>query len=277
MIRSILGRYAVPLILTAGLIVAGSGPARAETEVDLALVIAVDVSFSMDPEEQSLQRDGFMEAFRSPVVHDAIRRGAVGRIAVAYVEWAGASDQRVLIPWTVLDGPESAVAFAADLASKPTRRASRTSISGALDFSAKLFDEGGLQATRRVIDVSGDGPNNQGRPVQAARADTLQRGITINGLPIMLKAPGYFDIAELDLYYRDCVIGGSGAFMVPARDRGQFRDAVKTKIVMEVAERPIPGRAVAALGGGLVTLAQAEPARVSCMAGEAQWRDRMGN
>lgn len=277
MILQVLRRYAVALPLLAGLAGFGAGPARAETEVDLALVIAVDVSFSMDPEEQSLQRDGFMEAFRSPVVHDAIRRGAVGRIAVTYVEWAGASDQRVLIPWTMLDGPESALAFAADLAAKPTRRASRTSISGALDFATKLFDEGGLQATRRVIDVSGDGPNNQGRPVQAARADTLARGVTINGLPIMLKAPGYFDIADLDLYYRDCVIGGQGAFMVPARDRGQFRDAVKTKIIMEVAERPIPGRATAALGGGLVTLAQAESGRASCMAGEAQWRDRMGN
>ncbi len=277
MIRQTLRRYAVALSLVAALGGSGASSAWAETEVDLALVIAVDVSFSMDPEEQNLQRDGFMEAFRSPLVHDAIRRGAVGRIAVAYVEWAGASDQRVLIPWMVLDSPESAMGFAADLAAKPTRRASRTSISGALDFATKLFDEGGLQATRRVIDVSGDGPNNQGRPVQAARADTLGRGITINGLPIMLKAPGYFDIADLDLYYRDCVIGGSGAFMVPARDRGQFRDAVKTKIIMEVAERPDPGRATAALGGGLATLAQAESGRVSCMAGEAQWRDRMGN
>ena len=250
---------------------------HAETEVDLALVIAVDVSFSMDPDEQKLQREGFVEAFRSPIVHDAIRRGAVGRIAVAYMEWAGASDQRVLIPWTLMDGPETAAHFADEIATKPTRRASRTSISGAIDFAVKLHDESGLSAMRRVIDVSGDGPNNGGRPVLAARADAIAGNVTINGLPIMLKEPGYFDIANLDGYYRDCVIGGQGAFMVPARDRDQFRDAVKTKIIMEIAKRPTSGRAALLHGGGLVILAQAEGARANCNAGEMQWRDRMGN
>lgn len=266
-------RYACAALAAALLL----GPARAETEVDLALVIAVDVSFSMDPDEQSLQREGFIEAFRSPIVHDAIRRGAVGRIAVTYMEWAGAADQRVLLPWTVVDGPEQAAAFADELSKKPTRRASRTSIAGAIDFSVKLQEESGFAALRRVIDISGDGPNNQGRSVLAARADALARNITINGLPIMLKGAGYFDIADLDLYYRDCVIGGQGAFLVPARERDQFRDAVKTKIIMEVAERPSPGRAATLEGGGLVVLAQAEPKRANCFAGEQQWRDRMGN
>ena len=268
------GLAAVALFLLAAL---SGGVASAETEVDLALVIAVDVSFSMDADEQKLQRDGFVEAFRSPIVHDAIRRGAIGRIAVAYMEWAGASDQRVLIPWTIMDGPESAAHFADEIASKPTRRASRTSISGALDFALKLHDESGVTTARRVIDVSGDGPNNQGRGVLAARADVLARGITINGLPIMLKEPGYFDIADLDLYYRDCVIGGQGAFMVPARERDQFRDAVKTKIIMEIASRPTSGKAASVQGGGLVILAQADRPRGNCNAGEAQWRDRMGN
>ena len=256
---------------------AAATPGRCETDVDLALVIAVDVSFSMDPEEQALQREGFIQAFRSSVVHDAIRRGMLGRIGVTYVEWAGASDQRVVLPWTIIDGPGTAAAFAAELAGKPTRRASRTSISGAIDFSAKLLAESGLAATRQVVDVSGDGPNNQGRPVLAARADAIGRGIVINGLPLMLKEPGYFDIADLDLYYRDCVIGGAGAFMVPVRLREQFVEAVKTKIIMEVAERPTPGRAAANQGGGVVTLAESEGARPSCLAGEAQWRDRMGN
>lgn len=254
-----------------------AGPAWAEVEVDLTLVLAVDISFSMDPDEQQLQREGFIEAFRSPVVHDAIARGAVGRIAVTYFEWAGASDQRIVIPWTLLDGKERALAFADELSGKPTRRASRTSISGALDFAVKLQEESGFAALRRVIDISGDGPNNQGRPVLAARADAIARNITVNGLPIMLKGPGYFDMADLDLYFRDCVIGGQGAFMVPARDKEQFRDAVKTKIIMEIAASPSPGRATAMQGGGLVIPVQIESRRGNCLAGEQQWRDRMGN
>ena len=273
---SLVLRCLAPVLLAAALLL-GPSTVRAEVEVDLSLVIAVDVSFSMDPDEQTLQREGFIEAFRSPLIHDAIARGAVGRIAVAYVEWAGAFDQRVLIPWTVLDGRDRALAFADDLSRKPTRRASRTSISGALDFAVKLQEESGFAALRRVIDVSGDGPNNQGRPVVAARADALARNITVNGLPIMLKAPGYFDIANLDLYYRDCVIGGQGAFMVPARDIAQFRDAVKTKIIMEIAELPTPGRAPWGQGGGLVVPAQVPAERGNCLAGEQQWRDRMGN
>lgn len=257
------------LCLLAATLAMTAAPARAEVEVDLALVIAVDVSFSMDPDEQSLQRGGFAEAFRSPLVQDAIRRGALGRIAVTYMEWAGVADQRVLVPWTVLEGPESSAAFSELLTTLPTRRASRTSIAGAIDFSVKLLDESGVVAGRQVIDVSGDGPNNQGRAVTAARADAVARGITINGLPIMLKASGYFDIADLDLYYHDCVIGGLGAFMVPARERDQFREAIKTKIIMEVAARR-PSEP-------LISLAQAPRRPANCFAGEAQWRDRMGN
>ena len=247
----------------------GSGPARAETEVDLALVIAVDVSYSMDVDEQTLQREGFIQAFRSALVHDSIRKGLTGRIAVAYMEWAGAWDQKVILPWTVLEGPESANAFAERLAEAPTRRAQRTSISGAIDFGVKLLAESGFAALRQVIDVSGDGPNNQGRPVTVARDEALARGITINGLPIMLKTPGYFDIPDLDLYFRDCVIGGQGAFMVPAREREQFREAVKTKIILEVAGRTPPEP--------LIQPAQALSGRANCFAGELQWRDRMGN
>ena len=243
-------------------------PARAEMEVDLALVLAVDVSFSMDPEEQALQREGFTDAFRSDLVQDAIRRGTLGRIAVIYMEWAGASDQKVIVPWTIVDGAQSAQAFSDQLARLPTRRAARTSISGALDFSVGLLAASGVQPLRQVIDVSGDGPNNQGRSVTAARDEAVAKGITINGLPIMLKAPGYFDIADLDLYYRDCVIGGQGAFMVPARAREQFRDAIKTKIIMEVADSPP--------AASLIQPAQAvRPS--NCFAGESQWRDRMGN
>ena len=210
-------------------------PAQAQTEVDLALVIAVDISYSMDTDEQELQREGFAEAFRSPLVHDAIRHGMLGRIGVTYMEWAGADDQQVIIPWTVLDNSESLMAFADRIASSPLRRAQRTSVSGAIDAAANLFDSSGLEATRKVIDVSGDGANNQGRPVTQARDEAIARGITINGLPIMLKKPGSLDDPDLDIYFRDCVIGGPGAFMVPARERSQFQQAIKTKIIREIA------------------------------------------
>ena len=267
MLRSVIRRALASLAILFA--IAPGAPARADTEVDLALVIAVDISYSMDMDELALQRQGFADAFRSPQVHDAIRRGLVGKIAVVYFEWAGSWDQRVIVPWSVLDGPESASGFAEKVAAQPVRRAQRTSISGAIDFAAKLLAEGGFSTGRQVIDVSGDGPNNQGRPVTMARDEALARGITINGLPIMLKAPGYFDIPDLDVYYRDCVIGGQGAFMVPAREREQFREAVKTKIILEVADR--------APAEPLVQPAQLPAKRANCLAGELQWRDRMGN
>jgi hypothetical protein len=242
---------------------------RAE-EVDVALVIAVDISYSMDPEEQELQREGFAEAFRSPLVHDAIRKGMLGRIAVTYMEWAGAYDQRVVLPWTMLDNPESIMAFADRIAAIPLRRGQRTSVSGAIDAAARLFENSGLETTRKVIDVSGDGANNQGRPVTQARDEAIAKGITINGLPIMLKKPGYLDVTDLDIYFRACVIGGQGAFMVPARQKSQFQQAIKAKILLEVSGL-LPG------DEPLIRPAQAEAARANCLSGETMWRDRMGN
>jgi hypothetical protein len=221
-----------------GLLFGFHGPdsARAATEVDLALVLAVDVSRSMDPEEQELQRQGFVEAFRSPLVHDAIRGGMLGRISVTYLEWSGETDQKVVVPWTVLDGPDSASAFAERLALAPTGRIFQTSISGAIDVSARLLAESGVDALRRVIDISGDGPNSSGRTVSLARDDAVAKGITINGLPIMLKRPsGFGDMEHLDHYYRDCVIGGQGAFLVPVKERQQFGEAIRTKIIREIA------------------------------------------
>ena len=266
MVRRCLDCLAPVLFLLAGL---APWSASADTmEVDLALVIAVDISYSMDPEEQALQREGFAEAFRSPLVHEAILRGMLGRIAVSYVEWAGSYDQKVLLPWTILDNPEGIMAFANRIAALPLRRAQRTSVSGAIDFGTRLLDESGVEAARRVIDVSGDGPNNQGRPVTPARDEAIAKGITINGLPIMLHKPGYLDIAELDAYYRDCVIGGQGAFMVPAREREQFQQAIKTKIMLEVAGLPPKEPMIQRVQG---------TAPANCLVGETQWRDRMGN
>jgi hypothetical protein len=210
--------------------------ARAETEADLALVLAVDVSRSMDADEQRLQRDGFAEAFRSQAIHDAIEKGVIGRITVAYIEWSGPSQQTVVVPWTVVDGPERARQFSDRLASTPIGLVYSTSISGAIDFSVGYFAQSGVEALRRVIDISGDGPNNTGRMVTHARDEAVSKGITINGLPFMLKRPsGRGEIEDLDLYYRDCVIGGPGAFIVPVRERRQIAEAIRTKLVREIA------------------------------------------
>ncbi len=203
-------------------------------------MLAVDVSLSMTGDEQAVQREGYVEAFRNPAVHQAIRQGMVGRIAVTYVEWAGVGNQRVVVPWTLIAGPEEATGFAERLGQSPPRRSTWTSIASAIDFSAGLLAGSGFEATRRVIDVSGDGPNNQGRSVTKARDDAVGQGIVINGLPLMIREPsGPWDIKDLDLYYRDCVIGGSGSFMVPVRERDQFAAAIRTKIIREVAGREV--------------------------------------
>jgi hypothetical protein len=222
-----------------GLWFLGASDAQADAEVDLALVLAVDVSRSMDPDEQELQRQGFVEAFRSPLVHDAIRSGMLGRIAVTYMEWSGETSQTVVVPWMIIEGPEGAVEFADRLARSPIARIFQTSISGAIDFSVRLLKGSGTEPVRQVIDISGDGPNSSGRTVTSARDEAVARGITINGLPIMLKRPrGPGEIEDLDIYYRDCVIGGPGAFLVPVRERLQFAEAIKTKIIREIAARP---------------------------------------
>jgi hypothetical protein len=264
MVRRFLTRWAAGLALGAAL---WAAEAAAQTEVDLALVLAVDISYSMDPDEQALQREGFAAAFKSPLVHEAIRGGMIGRIAVAYMEWAGAEDQTVIVPWSILDDPASLLAFAEKIASTPLRRSQRTSLSGAIDFSVKLLEESGVRPARQVIDISGDGPNNQGRFVMPARDEAVGKGITINGLPIMLRRPGYLDIPNLDTYFKDCVIGGQGAFMVPVREREQFPEAIKTKILLEIANLAPQGR----------RLHRAQAAPTNCLVGEMQWRDRMGN
>lgn len=239
-----------------------AAPASADTPVDVALVIAVDISNSMDSEEQKLQREGFIAAFRDPEVHLAIRNGMLGRVAVTYVEWAASSIQHVVAPWTLIEGAEGAMEFAERLSQSQPRRGPRTSISGAIDTGVRLLEEGGFEATRHVIDISGDGANNQGRPVTQARDEALARGVVINGLPIMLNRSGGgpWDTAYLDLYYRDCVIGGPGAFMEPVRERAQFATAIRNKIVREVA----------GLDALPVHRAQAQPT-TNCTATETPW------
>ncbi|MBL8588390.1 MAG: DUF1194 domain-containing protein [Methylobacteriaceae bacterium] len=255
---------------------APGGAARAEggaVKVDVELVIAVDISYSMDEEEQRLQRIGYIEALTSRQFHDALKSGAHGQIAVAYMEWAGAHDARVLVNWMLIDGPETARVLADKLAEAPTRRARRTSISTAIDKSVQMFSGNGYDGIRRVIDISGDGPNNDGRHVVTARDEALARGFVINGLPVVLNRPnyGWGDIKDLDIYYQDCVIGGPGAFMVPIRTPEHFVEATRTKLVMEVASAP------PAILPDNVQPAQNRAPRVSCTIGERMWQDRWGN
>ena len=238
--------------------------------VDTELVLAVDVSYSMDPEEQQLQREGYIAAITSVEFMQALRGGMHAKVAVTYFEWAGPYDQKIIVPWRLIDGPEAADGVANDIARAPYRRASRTSISGALQFAKPLFDASGFNGIRRVIDVSGDGANNSGSPVTLLRDDVLAAGITINGLPIMLKRPNTFtmDIENLDIYYEDCVIGGPGAFIIAIQNRDQFKEAIRTKLVLEIAGRTPDARVVPA---------QARSPRISCTIGEQMWRDRWGN
>jgi hypothetical protein len=223
----------------------------------------------MDPDEQALQREGYITGLTSPEFLAALQQGVHGKIAVTYFEWAGAGDQRIVVPWRVVDGAASAKAFTDAIAAAPYRRAYRTSISGALHFAGPLFETSGHRGLRRVIDVSGDGANNQGDNVAIVRDAVLERGITINGLPILLKRPSAatMDIDDLDIYYEDCVIGGPGAFVIPIRDRDQFRDATRTKLVQEIA-----GREPAAQ----VMPASSDRPRISCMIGERMWQERWG-
>jgi uncharacterized protein DUF1194 len=237
--------------------------------VDVELILAVDVSYSMDMDELAVQREGYAQAIVSKEFLQALKAGQIGKIAVTYFEWAASNDQKIIIPWRVIEGPETADAVAEEILKTPIRRASRTSISGAINFAVPLFEENPYHGLRRVIDISGDGPNNNGAPVTGARDAALEKGITINGLPIMVKEPSYstMDIENLDFYYEDCVIGGPGSFVVPIKDRDKFKQAIRTKLLLEVAGRT-PERP-------LVPVAEKEP-RVSCLIGEKIWQDRWG-
>jgi hypothetical protein len=224
--------------------------------VDTELAIAVDVSNSMDPQEQELQREGYMAGLTSREFMQALRQGVHGKIAITYFEWAGLYDQKIILPWRLIEGPETAAAVTNEIARSPYRRAPRTSIFGALQFAKPLFDASGFNGLRRVIDVSGDGVNNMGPPVTLMRDEVLANGITINGLPIMMKRPyGYTSDANLDTYYQDCVIGGPGSFMIAIHERDQFKEATRAKLVQEIAGR-IPKQPVIP--------AQARSPRVYC-------------
>ena len=271
----------IAVILAAGAIAGGdvSGVAAPNAQallavdeakrVDVELVLAVDVSYSMDMEELALQREGYAEALVSTEFLQALKTGPTGKIAITYFEWAASSDQKIIIPWRVIDGPESADAVSAEILKAPLRRASRTSISGAINFAMPLFEANEYRGLRRVIDISGDGPNNNGEPVTIVRDAALAKGVTINGLPIMAKEVNYstMDIEKLDIYYEDCVIGGAGSFVVAIKGKEKFKEAIRTKLVLEVANRMPEPRVVPAAP---------LPPRTDCLIGEKIWQDRWG-
>jgi hypothetical protein len=238
--------------LLASVLLATAPAAAQEVPVDLELVLAVDISGSVDLVEAHQQRQGYVTALADPAVIRAIRATFTGRVSVAYVEWTGADTQEVVVPWTVLEDEASARAFSAALAEAPIRRGMWTSISGAIDFSVPLFDGNGFAGERRVIDISGDGPNNRGRSVQDARDEAVAKGIVINGLPILNDRPqpmGGRTPTEmaLDRYFAESVIGGPGSFIVPALGFDEFKDAILQKLVLEIA------------GAGVAPLAARDP------------------
>jgi uncharacterized protein DUF1194 len=237
--------------------------------VDVELVLAVDVSYSMNTDELAIQREAYAQAIVSKEFLQALKTGPRGKLAVTFFEWSASDYQKIIIPWRVIDTPEAAAAVAAEIMKVPARRHSRTSISGAINFAIQLFDENPYRGSRRVIDISGNGPNNSGEPVVGARDVALAKGIIINGLTMMLKEPSHSkmkdDIENLDFYYEDCVIGGPNAFVMTATTGQEFKETIRTELVFEasglVPERPHS------------TLAEKEK-RVSCLIGE-EMHDRI--
>ena len=235
----VVGKMGVLTALAAAVAFFSLGSAwSAEKAVDLELVLAVDVSDSIDRNEARLQRDGYIAALTDPAVVEAVRSGLYGRIVLTYAEWAGRGHYKVVVDWTVIDGPDSARAFVARLAAAPVETGLRTSISDAIMLSLPRFNGNGYEGARRIIDISGDGPNNFGGLVSAARDTAVAAGVTVNGLPI-LPQPSEIEthgaIRELDLYYEDCVIGGPGAFIIIAEGYDTFAAATRRKLIREIA------------------------------------------
>lgn len=224
--------------------------------VDVELVLAVDVSSSMDEGEFALQRAGYVQALRHPDFVNAVLSGARGRIAVTYFEWAGTVQQESVIPWQIIDSRDSADAFAAKLAVMPIEGSGGTSISNAVAFGASLLEHNGFRGEKKVIDISGDGPNNTGAPVEIARNNAVATGIIINGLPILVRPSG--SLEDIDRYYAECVTGGPGSFVLPIHLASEFITAIRRKLILEVSgvtDAP-----------GMLKIQATEP--VNCLVGE---------
>ncbi|MBO6560063.1 MAG: DUF1194 domain-containing protein [Nisaea sp.] len=265
--KSAIGALAALFLLPAASL-AQSLPQTGPQLVDLKLLLAVDVSGSIDFWEGGLQRDGYVEALKDDAVINTILSGQLGRIALSYVEWAGGTHQRVLLDWTLIDSKQAAYDFAENLSVRAHMAGRRTSIGNMLDFAVKMFQDPRFFAERQVIDISGDGPNNSGARVDEARDRAIAAGLVINALPILNERPspyGFPKLDDLDVYYEECVIGGDGAFVIAAKGIKSFASAVRRKMILEVAglvpEKPV--RALpAALGRG--------PGGYNCGIGEKQ-------
>ncbi|WP_296398870.1 DUF1194 domain-containing protein [Reyranella sp.] len=222
--------------------------ARAETPVDLQLVLAVDVSRSIDEVEAELQRRGYVEALTNDRVIDAILSGEHKRIAVCYTEWAGTHYQVVVIDWTVIDSAGAARRFAEKLSEAPRTSQSWTAVGAALAHAGQRFENSGFAPKRRVIDVSGDGRTNDGPAAEIIRDRLVAQGIVVNGLPVMMNRTNFGRPPDLtlDKYYEENVIGGPGSFMIVADNFDQFGRAVRTKLVREVSDAGGPRRSTAA-------------------------------
>jgi hypothetical protein len=230
----------LPRVALLGVLATPLAPAAQEAglPVDLELVLAVDISGSIDHVEARLQREGYVRALAHPEIVQAIQGGMFGRIALIYFEWANDQHQQIVLDWSLVSDDQSAKALADALAEAPLSTGRWTSISGAIDYGARLFEGNGYEGFRRVIDVSGDGYNNRGRPVEWARDEAVDAGITINGLPILNDRPnpwGGPPPADLDRYFEQRVIGGPGAFVVPAQGFDDFARAIMSKLLLEIA------------------------------------------
>jgi hypothetical protein len=220
-----------------------SGAARAET-IDLLLALVTDVSRSVDDQEFQLQKQGYLTAFTNPQVIAAIRGGTLGSIAVAYIEFASAHEVKTVVDWTLIADAASARAFAEQVVAEPRSFWGRTAISSGIDHAVHLMAESGHEATRRVIDVCGDGTNNAGREISVARDDAVRAGITINGLAIINDHPVSWTFAHvqppggLTKYYEENVTGGVGSFVLEIHDFKTFGDALTRKLISEIAARP---------------------------------------
>ncbi|MDP6173949.1 MAG: DUF1194 domain-containing protein [Rhodospirillales bacterium] len=222
------------------LAVAGTGPARAAqpVDLDLELVLAIDVSRSIDEVEARMQREGTAAALRGKQVIQAIKGGILGKIAVAYLDYSSSDYNEVVVDWRLIASEKDSLDFAARLSAAPLTLGRRTSISDAIEQGVRMIQGNDFQGTRRIIDISGDGPNNAGILVNDARNAANKLRITINGLPIINNRPGFgnrFSLTDLDRYYQGCVIGGFGAFMVIAKDFKDFARAIRRKLIFEIA------------------------------------------
>ena len=256
----------LPILVYAVALLAPLQATSQEVEVDLELALMVDVSRSMSERELEIQRRGYAEALRSDAVLAAVRSGLLQSVAMTYIEWAGT--QEVIVHWRLIKTRADLDAFADVLTARFDPALRRTSISEALHYATRDLETNAYRGLRRVIDISGDGPNNQGRGVVAARDAALTKGIVINGLPLLTKEGlgAAWHLDRLDLYYQACVIGGPGSFVIPVRDWDDFAQAVRRKLVLEIAARPDTARVVP------VQATPRDP--TDCLIGEKIWRDR---